>query len=76
MAAIFIAVYRKATDGQSKVSFHFESCLLVSTALNRSSVSLAEPDSSSARVFVNIVTAAKFNYTLSAKYEHAQLKPL
>jgi len=32
------------TDGQSKVSCHFQSCLQVSTMLNRSSVSLAEWD--------------------------------
>ena len=32
VAAIFVAVH---TDGQSKVSFHFQSCLLVSAVLNR-----------------------------------------
>ena len=31
VAAIFVAVH---TDGQSKVSFQFQSCLLVSTVLN------------------------------------------
>ena len=42
VAAIFIAVHM---DGQSKVSFHIQSCLLANTALNRSFVSLMEPDS-------------------------------
>ena len=42
VAAIFIAVHM---DGQSKVSFHIKSCLLANTALNRSFVSLMEPDS-------------------------------
>ena len=42
VAAIFVAVH---TDSQSKVSFHFQSCLLVSTTLNRSFINLAEPDS-------------------------------
>ena len=42
VAAIFVAVH---TNGQSKVSFHFKSCFLVSTALNWLSISLAEPDS-------------------------------
>ena len=32
VAAIFVAVHTKATDGRSKVSFHFQSCLLVSTS--------------------------------------------
>ena len=43
VAAIFVAVHM---DGQSKVSFSFQSCLLVNTALNWSFTSLAEPDSS------------------------------
>ena len=42
VAAIFIVVH---TDGQSKVSFHFQSCLLANTALNWSFISLVEPDS-------------------------------
>ena len=42
VAAIFVAVH---TDGQSKVSFHFQSCLLPNTALNRLFISLMEPDS-------------------------------
>ena len=42
VAAIFVAVH---TNGQSKVSFHFQLCLLVSTALNWLFISLAEPDS-------------------------------
>ena len=42
VAAIFVAVH---IDGQSKVNFHFQSCLLVSTMLNRSFISLAKTDS-------------------------------
>ena len=42
VAAIFVAVH---TDGQSKVSFHFQSCLLANTALNWSFIGLVEPDS-------------------------------
>ena len=42
VAAIFVVVHM---DGQSKVSIHFQSCLLVSTVLNRSFISLTEPDS-------------------------------
>ena len=70
VAAIFVAVH---TDGRSKVSFHFKWCLLVSTALNRSSVNLVEPDSSSARVFANsaLLTDCR-NNSLSAKYKHMQ----
>ena len=52
MAAIFVAVH---TDGQSKVGFHFQSCLLANTALNWLFISLMEPDSSYARLFVNSV---------------------
>ena len=36
---------RSSTDRRPKVSFHFQSCLLVSTALNRSFISLPEPHS-------------------------------
>ena len=35
VATIFVAVHTKAIDGRSKVSFKFQSCLLVSTALSR-----------------------------------------
>ena len=49
VAAIFVAVH---TDGQSKVSFHFQSCLLVSTVLNRL-VSQSQTLSSYTRLFVN-----------------------
>ena len=42
VAAIFVAVH---TDCQSKVSFHFQSCLLANATLNQSFISLAEPDS-------------------------------
>ena len=46
VAGIFVAVHM---DGQSKVSFHFQSCLLVSTVLNclvSQSQTLAIPDCS------------------------------
>ena len=43
VAAIVVAVH---TDGQSKVSFHFQSCLLANTTLNQSFISLVEPDCS------------------------------
>ena len=43
VAAIVVAVH---TDGQSKVSFNFQSYLLVNTTLNRSFISLVEPDCS------------------------------
>ena len=70
VATIFVAVH---TNGQSKLSFHFQSCLLVSNALNRSSVSLAEPDSSSTRLFINNALHIDCcNYSLGAKYEHVQ----
>ena len=47
--------------------------VVVSTALNQSSVSLTEPDSSSARLFVNSALCIDCcNYSLSAKYEHVQ----
>ena len=49
VAAIFVAVH---TDGQSKVSFQFQSCLLVSTVLN-CLVSQSQTLSSYARLFVN-----------------------
>ena len=49
VAAIIVAVH---TDGQSKVSFHFQSCLLVSTVLNRL-VSQSQTLSSYTRLFVN-----------------------
>ena len=53
VAAIFVAIH---TDGRSKVSFHFQSCLLAITALNRSFISLVEPDSFYyARLFLNSV---------------------
>ena len=42
VAAIFIAVH---TDGESKESFYFQSCLLVNTTLNWSFITLAEPNS-------------------------------
>ena len=45
----------------------------MSTALNQSSVTLMEPDSSSARLFVNSALRIDCcNYSLSAKYEHVQ----
>ena len=43
VAAIVVAVH---TDGQSKVSFNFQSCLLANTTLNQSFISLVEPDCS------------------------------
>ena len=49
VAAIFVAVH---TDGQSKVSFQFQSCLRVSTMLNYL-VSLSQTLSSYTRLFVN-----------------------
>ena len=49
VAAIFVAVH---TDGQSKVSFHFQSCLLVSTVLN-CLVSQSQTLSSYTRLFIN-----------------------
>ena len=49
VAGIFVAVH---TDGQSKVSFHFQSCLLVSTVLN-CLVSQSQTLSSYTRLFVN-----------------------
>ena len=49
VAVIFVAVHM---DGQSKVSFHFQSCLLVSTVLNRL-VSQSQTLSSYTRLFVN-----------------------
>ena len=55
VGAVFIVVHRKATDGQSKVSFHFQSCLLANTALNHSFINLVEPDSSYTRLLVNSV---------------------
>ena len=51
VAAIFVAVHM---DGQSKVSFHFQSCLLVSAVLNHL-VSQSQTLSSYARLFVNSV---------------------
>ena len=42
VAVIFVAVH---TDGQSKLNVHFQSCLSASTTLNRSFISLTEPDS-------------------------------
>ena len=42
VAAIFVAIH---TDGRSKVSFHFQSCLLANTVLNWLFISLVEPDS-------------------------------
>ena len=42
VAAIFVAIH---TDGQSKVSFHVQSYLLVIMALEWLFVSLVEPDS-------------------------------
>ena len=73
VAAIFVAVY---TDGQSKVSFHFQSCLLVSAALNHL-VSRSQTLSNYARLYVNSVLCIdychkKSNYPPSAKYEHVQ----
>ena len=62
VAAIFVAVH---TDGQSKVSFQFQLCLLVSTVLN-CLVSQSQTLSSYTRLFVNstyVLTAVrKFNY--------------
>ena len=49
LVGIFVAVH---TDGQSKVSFHCQSCLLVSTVLNRL-VSQSQTLSSYTRLFVN-----------------------
>ena len=69
VAAIFAAVH---ADGQSNVSF-IQSCLLASTALNQSSVSLTEPHSRSTRLFViSVLHIDCYNYSLSAKYEHVQ----
>ena len=39
----------------TRISFHFQSCLLASTTLNQSFISLTEPDSSYARLSVNSV---------------------
>ena len=49
VAGILVAVH---TDGQSKVSFQFQSCLLVSTVLN-CLVSQSQTLSSYTRLFVN-----------------------
>ena len=49
VAGIFVAVH---TDGLSKISFHFQSCLLVSTVLN-CLVSQSQTLSSYTRLFVN-----------------------
>ena len=64
------------THGWPKVSFHFQSCLLVSTMLNHL-VSLSQTVSSYARLFVNSALCIdccqkKLNYPPSAKYEHVQ----
>ena len=75
VAAIFVAVH---TDGQSKVSFHYQSCLLVSTALN-CLVLWNQTVSTYTRLFVNSALRIgccqkKFNYPPSVK--HRRAKPL
>ena len=58
VAAILVAVHTKATDGRSKVSFHFQSCLLVSTS--RLLVSWSQTLSSSARLLALRIDCCQF----------------
>ena len=60
--------YGSHTDGHAKVSFDFQSCLLASTALNWSFISLEELHQSVRKY----CSQKNLNCSLSAKYEHVQ----
>ena len=76
VAAIFIVVNTKATDGQSNVSFHFQSCLMVSVPswISHLIVSQSQTLSSSTWLFINSTLHINCSLSENSK-KHANHDP-